>query len=370
MSTLPLPFPRILLGPGPSSVPPRVLEALGRAPLGYLDPELFEALTELQANLRTVFGTTNDFTLALTGTGMAGMESCLANLIEPGDEVLIGVHGFFGGRMAEIAGRYGAKVHRVEAEWGQPLDPVKVQEAASAAGKLKLVGCVHAETSTGVLQPLGPISEIAKAHDALFLVDAVTSLGGHPVEVDEHGVDACYSASQKCMGCPPGLAPITVSERALDVVAARKSTVTSWYYDWKLIGNYWHGDHMYHHTVPVNLLVALQESLRMIVEETPAARYERHREVSEQLMSGLAKMGIRPFAQEGYRLNTLNSAWIPDGVDDIAVRKALLTQYGLEIGGGLGALKGKVWRIGTMGESAQVRHVALLLAALWGTLHG
>jgi alanine-glyoxylate transaminase/serine-glyoxylate transaminase/serine-pyruvate transaminase len=372
-----LPAPRILLGPGPSSVSPRVLEALARAPIGYLDPELFEALEELQTNLRRVYGTANAFTLALTGTGMAGMEACFANLVEPGDTVAIGVHGFFGARMCEIAARYGANVLKVEAEWGHPLDPRKFRTAAEEVyqggrgdGKLKLVACVHAETSTGVRQPLEPIAEIARESDALFLVDAVTSLGGLPVDIDAVGVDACYSGTQKCMGCPPGLSPLTVSQRAYTVATNRKTPVANWYYDWRLIRNYWDGEHAYHHTVPVNLLVAFNESLRQIVEEGLEERFARHQAVSAQLIEGLAELGIRPFAAEGYRLPTLNSVLIPDGVDDLAVRKQLLTEYGIEIGGGLGPLKGKIWRIGTMGESATPRNVTLLLGALRNILNG
>jgi alanine-glyoxylate transaminase/serine-glyoxylate transaminase/serine-pyruvate transaminase len=359
-----LPFPRILLGPGPCGVSPRVLEVINRAPIGYLDPELFGALGEIQDGLRAVFGTRNAFTLALTGTGMAGMESCFANLVEPGDTALIGVNGFFGERMVEIAGRYGASVIRVDAEWGRSLDPEKVAQAAAQAGRLKLLACVHAETSTGVRQPLEPLAEIARRHDALFLVDAVTSLGGLLVEIDRIGIDACYSATQKCMGCVPGLAPLTVSERAFRAAAERRSKVPNWYYDWGLLANYWGGDHAYHHTVPVSLLFALREALRVIREEGLEARCARHQAVSDELMAGLAEMGLRPFAQEGFRLPTLNSVHIPDGTDDAAVRKRLLTEYGIEIGGGLGALKGRVWRIGTMGESATRRNVTLLLAAL------
>jgi len=364
MSASSLPSPRILLGPGPSSVSPRVLNAMATAPIGYLDPELFGALAEIQTHLRAVFGTRNEFTLALTGTGMAGMESCFANLIEPGDTALIGVHGFFGERMVEIAGRYGANVVRVDAEWGAPLNPEKVERAAAETGKIKLLACVHAETSTGVRQPLEPLAEIARKRDALFLVDAVTSLGGLPVEIDRIGVDACYSGTQKCMGCPPGLAPLTVSERALRAASERKSKVPNWYYDWRLLANYWGGERVYHHTVPVSLLLAFREALRLIHEEGLEARYARHQAVSDELMDGLAAMEIRPFAQEGYRLPTLNAVHIPEGADDAAIRKRLLAEYGIEIGGGLGPLRGKIWRIGTMGESATKRNVTLLLAAL------
>jgi alanine-glyoxylate transaminase/serine-glyoxylate transaminase/serine-pyruvate transaminase len=352
-----------------------VLEALARPPIGYLDPELFVGLDELQTNLRTVFGTQNPFTIALTGTGMAGMESCFANLVEPGDTVVIGVNGFFGGRMCEIATRYGARVLRVDAEWGQPLDPRQFRTAAEEVyqggrgdGAIKLFACVHAETSTGVRQPLEPIAEIAREYNALFLVDAVTSLGGLLVNIDEVGVDVCYSGTQKCMGCPPGLAPLTVSQRAYTIATNRQTPVTSWYLDWRLIRQYWDGAHAYHHTVPVNLLAAFQESLRQIVEEGLEARIARHQFVSDALIAGLAELGIRPFASEGYRLPTLNSVVIPDGVDDVAVRKRLLEEYGVEIGGGLGDLKGKVWRIGTMGESATLRNVTLLLGALRNVL--
>jgi len=295
---------------------------------------------------------------------MAGMESCFANLVEPGDNVVIGVNGFFGTRMVDIASRYGANVLRVDAEWGRTLEPDQIEKAAAAAGTIKLVACVHAETSTGVRQPLEPIAEVARKHDALFVVDAVTSLGGLPVEVDRLGIDACYSASQKCMGCPPGLAPLTVSDRAMQVAAGRKSNVANWYYDWGMLAAYWGGDHLYHHTVPVSSLFGLQESLRAILEEGLGDRFARHREVSGQLMTGLAELGINAFAQEDARLPTLNSALLPAGIDDAAARKRLLIEYGIEIGGGLGALKGKVWRIGTMGESATKRNVALLLAAL------
>lgn len=369
-SQKPLPTPRILLGPGPLSVSNRVLAAMARPPIGYLDPELFDALTEIQTNLRLVFGTQNAFTLALTGTGMAGMESCLANLLEPGDTAVIGINGFFGGRMADIAARYGANVIRVEAEWGAILDPQRVADAAEQAaqgGRLKLIGCVHAETSTGVRQPLSPIAGIARRHNALFVVDAVTSLGGLPVEVDSVGIDACYSASQKCMGCPPGLAPVTVSERAWEVATSRSTPVTNWYYDWQLLANYWGGAHMYHHTVPVSLLWGLQESLRQIVEEGLPDRFARHQAVSDKLMSGLRAMGLSPIGQKGHRLSSLNAVYLPQGIDadgEAALRKRLLVEYGIEIGGALGALKGRAWRIGTMGESATIRNVTLLLAAL------
>ncbi len=362
--TTPLPSPRILLGPGPSSVTPRVLQALGQAPIGYLDPELFTLLDGLRADLRTVYGTTNGFTIPLTGTGMAGMEACLANLLEPHDQVVIGVNGFFGGRMVEICRRLGAEVTQVDAEWGRVLEPDVFEQALKPLKNVKLVACVHAETSTGVGTPLAPIAEIAHRYGALFLADTVTSLGGIPVESDRVGADVCYSATQKCMGAPPGLSPITVNDRALEV-SNRRTCPVSWFFDWKLLQSYFDGAHAYHHTVPVNLYYALRESLAEIVEEGLEARFERHRRQSAFLTEGMAELGVTPFAQEGYRLPTLNAFRIPDHVtDEAAIRMRLLEEYGLEIGGGLGALKGKVWRVGTMGASATRRNVVLLLAAL------
>ncbi len=352
------------MGPGPMSVPARVVAAMGAAPLGHLDPELFAALTEIQEKLRPVFGTENDFTIALTGTGMAGMESCFANLIEPGDTAVIAVHGFFAERMCDLAGRFGANVVRVDSEWGQPSDPERVADAAAKAGRVKLVACVHAETSTGVRQLLEPIAEIARRYDALFLVDAVTSLGGLAVEIDRIGVDAGYSGSQKCMGSPAGLSPLTVSPRAMASAASRKSKVPSYYYDWSELAKYWGEQRAYHHTVPASNLLAFRESLRTIDEEGLPARFARHQAMSDRLISGLSDIGIKPFAKEGNRLPTLNTVTIPDGVDDLAVRKRLLMEYGIEIGGGLGPLKGRIWRIGTMGDSAQPRNVDLLVAAL------
>lgn len=360
-----LPSPRILLGPGPSSVSARVLEALRRAPIGYLDPELFEQLDRLRADLRTVFGTANEFTIPLTGTGMAGMECCLANLIEPGDRVVIGVNGFFGGRMVEIARRLGAEVVQVDAEWGRPLDPEAFAVALHGAARTKLVACVHAETSTGVETPIAPIAEIAHSHGSLFLADAVTSLGGLPVDIDKCGVDACYSGTQKCIGAPPGLSPITISERAYESMTRRSQSVASWYYDWGLLRGYYDSPHGYHHTVPVNLFYALSEALSESLEEGLDKRYARHRSVSAKLLDGLAELGIMPFAPAECRLPTLNAVLVPQSVtDEAAIRKRLLSEFGIEIGGGLGVLKGKVWRIGTMGTSATERNVLLVIAAM------
>lgn len=364
-----LPFPRILMGPGPSSITPRVQEALGRAPIGYLDPELFTLLDGLRANLRTLYGTQNEFTIPLTGTGMAGMECCLSNLVEPNDNVVIGVHGFFGGRMVDICHRLGANVTTVKAEWGSVLDPEAFRSAMETLPSVKLVACVHAETSTGVQQPLKEIAALAHEREALFLADMVTSLGGMAVDVDANGVDAAYSGTQKCVGAPPGLSPITISERAWQSAAARKSPVPIWYFDWNLLRAYYDAPHTYHHTVPVNLLYALDEALSEIMEEGLDARFKRHGDVSALLLDGLKDLGITPFAEDGYRLATLNAVNIPSGVmDEADVRKQLLMEYGIEIGGGLGALKGNIWRIGTMGASATRRNATLLLAALRETL--
>ena len=360
-----IPSPRVLLGPGPSGVTPRVLEALSRAPIGYLDPELFTLLNGLRSNLRTLFGTENNFTIPLTGTGMAGMESCLANLLEPGDTVVIGVAGFFGGRMVEICRRLGTEVVEVKAEWGHIIEPEQFAGALKPLKKVKLMGCVHAETSTGVHQPLEPLTALTREYGAIFLSDAVTSLGGIAVEIDATGVDVSYSATQKCVGAPPGLSPITVSDRAFEIAFNRRVPLANWFFDWKLLQDYYDGAHVYHHTVPVNLYYALNAALEETMEEGMSARFERHRAVSAHLMAGVAALKIRPFAQEGHRLPTLNSVYVPDSVsDEAALRKQLLLEYGLEIGGGLGALKGKIWRIGTMGASCTHRNVTLLLAAL------
>jgi alanine-glyoxylate transaminase/serine-glyoxylate transaminase/serine-pyruvate transaminase len=358
------PLPRVLLGPGPSSISTKVQEALGQAPIGYLDPELFEITDRIRARLRTVFGTQNAFTIPLTGTGMAGMECCFANLIEPADKVVIGIHGFFGERMAEIARRLGAEVITVQAEWGEAIEPEAIANALASAGKVKLVACVHAETSTGICQPLEEIAKLVREHDSLFLVDTVTSLGGMPVEVDRLGIDVSYSGTQKCIGAPSGISPITVSERAWEVRQRRRAPV-EWYFDWLLLRDYYDSPHAYHHTVPVNLLYALEAALEEIEEEGLEARWQRHAAVSALLREQLRELGVEPFGCSANRLPTLNAFCVPDAVDNEAhVRAKLLQDYGIEIGGGLGKLKGKIWRIGTMGSSATPRNVLLLSAAL------
>ncbi len=362
---------RTLMGPGPSNVHPRVLRAMAMPVIGHLDPKFLELMDETITLLRYVFKTENSMTLAISGTGSAGMEAALVNLIEPHDEVVVGVNGYFGERICEMAFRHGAEVRRVEASWGQIIQPDQIERELRQR-RAKLVAIVHAETSTGVLQPIRPIAEACRRHGALLVVDAVTSLGGSPVEADEWGADVCFSCTQKGLSCPPGLAPITVSDRAAMVVRDRRSPVRNWYLDLSLITRYWGSDRLYHHTAPINMLYGLHEALRIVRGEGLEARWRRHKRFNEALMAGLTAIGIKILAPEACRAPTLTAALIPDGMPDMEVRKALLSEHNLEIGGGLGALKGQVWRIGLMGESCNQANVLLLLSALETTLvrHG
>ena len=361
---------RILLGPGPSEVPARVLQALALPTLGHLDPEYLRIMDETRALLQQVFGTKNRLTLAVSGTGSAGMEACVANLVEPGDEAIICVAGAFGARMADMAERHGAAVHLVEAAWGATIAPEAVAAALAAHPRAKLVGIVHAETSTGAHQPLEEISALVHAHthgDAqpggpLLLVDAVTSLGGHELPVDDWRIDACYSGTQKCLSCPPGLAPVTFSQAALDAMDRRKTKVRSWYLDMSLIRNYWSADRAYHHTAPVNMTYALREALLCVVEEGLPARIARHRRNHLALRAGVEALGMAYIPERS--LAPLNAVKIPDGVDDVKARARLLADYGIEIGGGLGPFKGRAWRIGLMGASSTRTNVTTVLAAL------
>ncbi len=355
---------RILLGPGPSNVNPRVLQAMMSPPLGYLDPDFLNLMDELIQMLRQVFQTSNPLTFAVSGTGSSGMEAGLCNLLEPEDTIVVGVNGFFGERIVEIARRQGAQVARVDAEWGTPLDPDAIAQELKRHRRVKVLAVVHAETSTGVLQPLEEISRLAHEHDALFLVDAVTSLGGSPVPVEALGIDFCYSATQKCVGAPPGLSPITASEHARDVMKQRKESPRSWYLDLSLLYEYWSSSRRYHHTAPVSNIYALREALRMILEEGLEARFRRHRRNGRALRAGLQALGLSLVVAEAYRADQLTSVFIPDGVPDLEVRRTLLHEYGIEIGGGLGKFAGKVWRIGLMGESSKEAYVLALLAAL------
>jgi alanine-glyoxylate transaminase/serine-glyoxylate transaminase/serine-pyruvate transaminase len=353
---------RILLGPGPSDVPARVLGALGAPTIGHLDPLYLRLMDETRGLLQAVFRTRNPLTLAVPGTGSAGMEACFANLLEPGDEVLIGINGVFGGRMREMAERQGATVHAIEAPWGRIIEPDAVKSGLAAHPRAKLVAVVHAETSTGAHQPLPEIAGLVHGAGALLVVDTVTSLGGHEVDVDGWGIDACYSGTQKCLSCPPRLAPVTFGPRALAALEARKTKVRSWYLDLSLIRTYWGAERVYHHTAPINMTYALHEALVLVLEEGLEARIARHLLNHRALRAGLEAMGLTYVPD--HSLATLNAVHVPAGVDDAAARKRLLDDFGIEIGGGLGPFKGKAWRIGLMGASSTRRNVTAVLAAL------
>jgi len=347
------PPPRLLLGPGPSPVDPRVLEAMARPTIGHLDPAFVAVMDEVRAMLQPLFGTSNALTMPMSGTGSSGMEAAVVNLVEPGDRVLVGVNGVFGGRMCEVARRAGAEVVRVEAPWGKPLSPDDFTRAAAGRG-FRLLCVVHAETSTGVLQDLAGLRTAADAMGALLLIDAVTSLGGVPVELDLHGVDMAYSGTQKCLSCPPGLAPLSASDRALRRIAERTHAPVSWYLDLSLLSDYWlgkrGGGRAYHHTAPINMVYGLHEALRIALDEGLETRFARHEHVARGLRAGLAALGLELPVAEGERLPQLTLVRAPDGVVEAAVRRFLLHERGIEIGGGLGDFAGKAWRIGMMGS--------------------
>jgi len=325
---------RILLGPGPSNIHPRVQKAMLEPLVGHLDPYIFTVMDDTMNLLRYIFQTKNELTFPISGTGSAGMEASFCNFLEEGDVAVIGVNGFFGERMVENASRCGAEVIRVDAEWGRIIEPEAIEAALKAPKQVKLLAMVHAETSTGVLQPLTEVSRLAKQYGALFLVDAVTSLGGHELAIDDWGIDICYSGSQKCISCPPGLAPFTVNQIALDTVKMRKRKVPSFYLDLSLLSGYWSssGSKSYHHTGPIYLFYAFHEALALIAEEGLEARLERHLRHGSALQAGLEAMGLILHAQEGCRLSTLTSVRIPSGVDDLRVRQRLLNEFGIEIG--------------------------------------
>jgi alanine-glyoxylate transaminase/serine-glyoxylate transaminase/serine-pyruvate transaminase len=357
---------RLLLGPGPSNVHPRVLSAMSRPLLGHLDPVFLELLDECQARLRTLFGTANAFTLPISATGSAGMETCLVNLLEAGDRIVVGANGVFGGRMADVAARAGAEVTRVEAEWGKPLDEAAMIDAIDRT-QPKVVAFVHAETSTGVRQDPAAIAAAARNAGALVVLDCVTSLAGLPVELDAWGIDAAYSGTQKCLSCPPGLSPVSFSARAVETVRARSTKVQSWYLDIGLLGGYFGGERVYHHTAPITSIYGLTEGLRIVAEEGLDARFERHRAAAAALIERLSPMGFKPLVDAEHRLPMLTSMQLPDRVlerGEAAVRRSLLDDHGIEVGGGLGALAGRIWRIGLMGENARVERVERLAAAL------
>ena len=355
---------RVLLGPGPSNVHPRVLGALATPLIGHLDPAFIALMEETKRLLRATFLTEHVLTLPISATGSAGMEACLVNLLEPGDTAIVGVNGVFGTRMVDIVRRSGATAVVVEAPWGRVIEPDAIATALRTHPGAKLVALVHAETSTGACQPLEEIAPLVRAAGALLVVDTVTSLGGCPVRIDEWQIDAAYSGTQKCLSCPPGLAPLTFGPRALDVLRARRTPVQSWYLDLTMIEKYWGDERVYHHTAPISMNYALLEALRLVHEEGLDARWARHQRHHEALKAGLKAIGLELASQEGRQLWMLNSVAIPDGVDDLAVRKGLLEEFQLEIGGGLGPLKGKVWRIGLMGESSTAANVLLVLHAL------
>lgn len=360
-----LPSQRILLGPGPSNVHPRVYRALSTPIVGHLDPDFLKVMDELQQLLRKIFQTENRLTIAISGTGSAGMEAAFVNVIEPGDTVIVGVNGVFGNRMSDIVQRCGANLVQVSAPWGKPIDLQKIEDALNANQRVKAVALVHAETSTGVLQTFDGIGALCRKYGALLIADTVTSLGGLPVKVDDWQIDICYSGTQKCLSCPPGLAPITFSDQALEVIRSRKTKVQSWYLDVTMIANYWSdSSRAYHHTAPISMNYALREALRLVLEEGPEKRFERHRRHSATLIAGLSELGLEPNVAAEIRLPTLNAIRIPNGIDEADLRKKLLMEYDIEIGGGLGELAGKIWRIGLMGESSTKANVVYLLAAL------
>jgi alanine-glyoxylate transaminase/serine-glyoxylate transaminase/serine-pyruvate transaminase len=355
---------RILMGPGPSDAHPRVLLAMATPLIGHLDPEFLRIMDEVKEMVRLTLETKNELTFVVSAPGSAGMETCLVNLLEPGDEAVICVHGVFGNRMADIAARCGANVVRVEAPWGKPIDPDALEEALSGRHP-KLVAIVHAETSTGVLQPLERISEITHRAGALLVVDAVTSWCGAPVKVDEWEIDALYSGSQKCLSAPPGLSPVTFSPRAVKALDARKTKVQSWFLDLTQVRHYWSGaKRAYHHTAPVSSVLAMHEALRLVLEEGLENRFRRHRENHELLRAGLEPLGFEFVVEPQYRLPMLNAVKLPAGVDDAEYRRRLLDEYNIEVGGGLGDFAGKIWRIGLMGNSSSANHVNMLLGAL------
>jgi alanine-glyoxylate transaminase/serine-glyoxylate transaminase/serine-pyruvate transaminase len=359
---------RTLMGPGPSDVHPRVLRAMSTPLVGHLDPSFVEIMDELQGLLRYAFRTDNEFTIPVSGTGSASMEAAIGNLVEPGDTVLVPTNGYFGGRMAEMARRAGGDVAHVEAPWGEPLDPDDVSDAM-AEHDPDVFGFVHAETSTGVLQPAVPeLTAAAHDHGAVVVADCVTSLGGVELRVDEWGIDAAYSGPQKCLSCPPGASPLTLGDRAMEKIEAREEPVRSWYLDMSLVADYWGQERAYHHTAPITNVYALREALRLVAEEGIENRWERHREVAGALRSGLEGMGLEMNASEEAWLPSLNAVRIPEGVDEDAVIHSLLEDHGIEIASGLGDLDGEIFRIGCMGASATEGNVVHLLSALGAEL--
>ncbi|MFQ3671885.1 MAG: alanine--glyoxylate aminotransferase family protein, partial [Verrucomicrobiia bacterium] len=359
----------LLLGPGPSTTHPEVYRALSRPTLGHLDPVFIGLMDEVRELIQRLAHTGNRLTLPISGTGSAGMEASFVNFIEPGDRVLILQNGVFGTRMKDVAGRLGAQVDSVDVEWGRPMDPELVREKLTA-GRYDLVAVVHAETSTGVRNPVAEIGELVRPTGALFLVDSVTGLGGIPVDVDGWGVDLFYSGTQKCLGCPPGLAPFSASDRAVAKLQGRRTKVPNWYLDLSMIVNYWDGaKRAYHHTAPINMIYGLYAALQTILREGEEAVFARHQAAHERLVAGLERLGLDLLVEPEWRLPMLNAIKVPAGVDEAGVRQAMLKNHGIEIGAGLGPLAGKIWRIGLMGHNARPEVVDRCLTALGACLN-
>lgn len=363
---------RVLMGPGPSDVPERILQAMARPTIGHLDPVFIGLMEEIKELLRYAFRTSNPLTMPISGPGTAGMETCVINLVEPGDRVIVCQNGVFGGRLKEMAARCGGQVVRVEDPWGRAVSPEKLEAALREHPDTRLVAFVHAETSTGALSDVKTLVEIARGHDCLTLVDAVTSLGGSPLEVDRWGIDAVYSGAQKCLSCAPGLGPISLGARAVEKVRGRDTPVQSWFMDLNLVLEYWEGgaQRSYHHTAPINALYGLHEALLMLREEGIEAAWTRHRRHHRALRAGLEALGLSFVVPEAERLPQLNAVTVPAGVDEARVRRRLLEEHQLEIGAGLGVLAGKVWRIGLMGYSSRPENIELCLEALGTVLAG
>jgi alanine-glyoxylate transaminase/serine-glyoxylate transaminase/serine-pyruvate transaminase len=353
----------LLMGPGPSCVPPEVYTALSRKTLGYLDPYLLNILDELKEMLRRIMNTRNELTFTLSGTGSAGMEAAFVNLVEPGDKVLVLVNGFFGMRMQEVATRLGARVDVLEFPWGTPVVTDTVQKKIKQ-GSYKIVGMIHGETSTGVENPIAEVGALLKGSDTIYVVDAVTTLGGLDIKMDDWSVDVLYSCTQKCLCCPPGLSPLSFSDKAVAKLTGRKTKVPNWYLDLTLIANYWGKGRVYHHTTPANMVYGLYQALLLILEEQPEKVYLRHKENQLALVKGLEELGMKMLVEAPYRLPMLNAVSVPEGIDELSVRRRLRNEFKIEIGGGLGLLAGKIWRIGLMGYTSRKENVSRLLKAL------
>jgi alanine-glyoxylate transaminase / serine-glyoxylate transaminase / serine-pyruvate transaminase len=357
------PSPRLLLGPGPSDAHPRVLSVMSTPLLGHLDPQFLEIMTETQEMLREAYQTKNHLTFPVSATGMAGMETCLVNLLEPGDKVVVGVIGYFGTRMVDVVSRTGTQMTVLNKPWGEVFDLNQLRDTLKSV-RPKVLAVVHAETSTGAWQPIEELGKLCHEFDTLLVVDCVTSLGCIPLQVDKWEIDAAFSCTQKGLSCPPGLSPISFSDRAVDTLKKRKTKVQSWYFDMSMVQSYWGGERAYHHTAPITMVYALREGLRLLLEEGLEARISRHKRNHIALKAGLTALGLSYIAAEGHQLPQLNAVRIPYGVDDVASRKQLLADFGIEIGGGLGEFKGNAWRIGIMGHNSRANCVVQVLAGL------